>query len=271
MQRDILTDVESGIWLDSYRVSSKSGLGQSEETEEWSVSKRTLRGGPSHGVDVVTVDNGILQFDLLPTRGMGLWRGQCMDVPLGWRSPVRFPVNPTLVNLAGRGGLGWLRGFNEWMCRCGLESFGNPELDRHAPGGEQHLTLHGRIANTPAHHVSIEVSRGDTDRLAVRGIIDEASLFGPKLRLESLVQTSSGSQSLEIIDETTNVSDEPGEFQILYHTNFGIPLLEEGAQVLAAVQEVAPFDDHSAKSIERWYHCEGPTPGFVEQCYFLRP
>ncbi|MGI9428283.1 MAG: DUF4432 family protein, partial [Bythopirellula sp.] len=69
----------------------------------------------------------------------------------------------------------------------------------------------------------------------------------------------------------TNVSDEPSEFQILYHTNFGIPLLKEGAQVLAAVREVAPFDDHSAKSIERWYHCEGPTPGFVEQCYFLRP
>src|SRR6185295_17982971 len=94
---DILTDLETGTWHDNYRLSAKDGISLDGSTS-WSISKRTLRGGVSDGVDVVSIDNGVLAVDVLPTRGMGLWRGLHRGMRLGWNSPVRFPVQPALVN-----------------------------------------------------------------------------------------------------------------------------------------------------------------------------
>jgi len=95
----------------------------------WSVRSATLRGGMRDGVDVVEVDNGLLSFSVVPTRGMGIWKGRCGRLRLGWDSPVAEPVHPSLVNSGERGGLGWLRGFNEWIVRCGLGSMGAPGPD----------------------------------------------------------------------------------------------------------------------------------------------
>lgn len=268
MQCDILTDVESGIWLEHFENLGRDAAGGADAVN-WSIRKRTLRGGLSDGVDVVAVDNGQLRFELLPTRGMGLWRGQCQGSQLGWQSPVRFPVHPKMVNLAARGGFGWLDGFQEWMCRCGLDSFGSPEIDTAA--AEKSVTLHGRIANLPAHYVAAEVDDASPRNLMIRGVVEEASLFGPKLRLDTLTQTEVGSPRLEIIDEVTNLSDEPGEMQILYHANFGPPLLEPGSRIVTSFDEIAPYDDHAATGIDDWDACSSGTPGFVEQCYFFRP
>jgi hypothetical protein len=101
--------------------------------------------------------------------------------------------------------------------------------------------------------------------------MDEAWLFGPKLRLVSTLQTASGSNSLTITDEVTNFGDEPGELQLMYHTNLGRPFLEPGASLVAAAREVAPYDVHSANAIERWTEFEEPKPGFVQQCFFVEP
>ena len=152
------------------------------------VVKRTLQTGLSKGVDVIEVDNGTFQFVVIPTRGMGLWRASLGEVQLGWRSPVRGPVHPALVNLAEEGGAGWLRGFDELLCRCGLESNGAPEFNAN---GTLRYGIHGRIANTPAHSVQVTID-GDTGEIAVVGMVDETRLFGPKLRLATTITTRSG-------------------------------------------------------------------------------
>jgi len=271
---EVLTDLESGIWLDKFKLDDSTGP-KLDGSPHWSIDKRTLRGGPSHDVDVVTVNNGTLSFDVLPTRGMGLWRGDYQGLQLGWRSPVRFPVHPSLVDVTTRNGLGWLAGFNEWMCRCGLSSLGGPGIDTidNADGTrvEEPVTLHGRIANTPAHFVSVEAQNDGAGRLMVRGTVDEAMLFGPKLRLHATVETDAGSNWLKITDEITNFGDEASELQIMYHTNLGEPLLEAGGQVVAAARQIAPYDEGSASAIEQWMSYAGPTPGFTQQCYFLEP
>ena len=48
---------------------------------------------------------------------------------LRWQSPVQETINPAHMNLTARGGLGWLEGFNEFMCRCGMENIGQPGKD----------------------------------------------------------------------------------------------------------------------------------------------
>ena len=122
-----LTDVAGEVWLDSFAVAN-DGL-HLPTPHDWAVRKRTLRGGLRDGVDLIEVHNGALSFSVLPTRGMGLWRGDYRGLPLGWRAPVVGPVHPKFVNQADRGGLGWLAGFDELLCRCGLSSNGPPGED----------------------------------------------------------------------------------------------------------------------------------------------
>ena len=143
--RKVLTDVDQEIWLDDWQIDAASGP-KLAGANDWSIRKRTLRGGLSDGLDVVELKNGELSMSVLPTRGMGLWRGEFRGIPIEWKSPVARPVHPMFVNLKDRNGLGWLNGFNELMCRCGLAFNGPPGTD-----GGTDVTLHGKIARSEEH------------------------------------------------------------------------------------------------------------------------
>lgn len=237
-----------------------------------SVSMHRLLGGLSDGVDVVTVNNGRLSLRLLPTRGMGVWKGEVDGIPLGWNSPVERPVNPAFVDPMRRGGIGWLDGFNELICRCGLGWHGAPGTDTILDENgnlisEHFLPLHGRIANSPAHRVSARI---DSDRITVTGVVDEGCLFGGRLRLEATLSTGIDSAEFEIEDVVTNLGSQSAEVEMLYHCNIGEPFLGEGSTCHTAATEVAPRNERAAEGMSTWNQYSGPTPGFAEQVYYSR-
>lgn len=236
----------------------------------WSITSRTLRGGVSHGVEVVELCNGPLSVSILPTRGMGVWKAQYKDLAIGWDSPVERPVHPQFVDQSARNGLGWLDGFNELICRCGLASNGPPGIDDGAASGvESQLTLHGRIANIPAHSLTVQVDPAGPGTLSVTGVVDETTFFGPKLRLTSTLSTRAGSNSFLLHDEVTNVGAGEAELQLLYHANFGPPFLEAGSVVHCPARTVAPRNARAAEDIDSFSRYLGPTPGYAEQVYFF--
>jgi len=242
---------------------------------DWSITKETLRGGRQEGVDIITVDNGVMQIVLCPTRGMGILKVTSGDLQLKWDSPVKEVVNPQFVNLASRGGLGWLEGFNEFLCRCGLENNGHPGTDKFINNvgdeAEMELTLHGKIANIPASKVEVVVDRKPPFALRVKGQVYESFLFGPKLQLQTELVVLPGENTFQLNDTITNKGAQEQEFQLLYHANFGSPLLAAGAEVLVPTHKVTPFNDHAAAGMKNWSKYEGPTAGFVEQVYLLEP
>ena len=229
------------------------------------MAKRTLRGGLSDGVDVIEVDNGRFRFTVIPTRGMGLWRASCGDVSLGWKSPTRGPVHPAFVPVWEPGGLGWLKGFDELLVRCGLESNGGPDFDG---SGRLRYPLHGRIANLPAHKVEVSID-GDTGEIVVAGVVDEAYLYGNKMRLTTSLSTTVGRSGVTIADEVTNISAQPGELELLYHTNFGLPLVSPGAKVVLPVKRLAPRDAVAVTDVPTWNVYGSETPGSTEVCHFF--
>jgi hypothetical protein len=229
-----------------------------------SIVKRTLRGGLRDGVEVVEVDNGRLRLTLVPTRGMGIHRASADGVELGWHSPVHGPVNPRNVPLDEASGIGWLSGFDEFLVRCGLEWCGAPEWDA---GGKLVHPLHGRIANLPAHRLEVGFD-SSTQELVVVGTVDEARLFSNKLRLTSTLRTKLGSSEFAITDEITNLSTLPGELQLLYHINQGVPLVGEGATFHAPVRALVPKDAHAAREVADWQTYAAPRHG-PESVYFF--
>jgi hypothetical protein len=241
----------------------------------WSVRKLTLHGGKQEGVEVVIVNNGKLTFTIVPTRGMGVLEAKLGDVRLGWNSPVKEVVHPRHINLQSCGGVGWLEGFNEWMVRCGLENNGGPCRDKFVnDNGDEatvELTLHGKIANIPASEVELVVDSVAPHRIRVRGRVDERMMFGPQLELWTEISTEPGSNELRIADTITNHGSGAQEFELLYHANYGSPLLEAGASLLAPVARMTPMNNHAARFVQDYATLAGPTKGFAEQVYCLHP
>jgi len=270
--RKVLTSAAQNIHVDTWETSGRS---LTPKQPGWSVHKSVLHGGKQEGVDVIVVNNGKLEFTIVPTRGLGLLSARLGDVRLGWDSPVKEVVHPHYVNLQSRGGLGWLEGFNEWLVRCGLESNGHPGPDRfiNNVGDEasMDLTLHGKIANIPASDVEVIIDREPPYRIRIRGRVDERMFYGPKLELETEISTELNANEIRVADTITNRGAAAQEFELLYHANYGRPLLEEGAKFLGAVSRVTPFNEHAAKGIGNFARYAGPTPGFVEQVYCLYP
>jgi hypothetical protein len=271
----ILTDLAGDVWLDSLDLTND--ILRLPTRENWSIRKRTLRGGLRDGIDLIEVDNGALSFAVLPTRGMGLWRGNYRGNFLGWRSPARGPVHPQFVQLIARGGIGWLDGFDEWLCRCGLASNGPPgedvHIDKKGRTTKNQLSLHGRIANLPAHFVEVRVNLDPPFEMSVTGQVAEAGLFVSHLQLTTTYTTVPGSNRLVIHDQVENLAAEAAEMQVLYHCNVGQPFLEAGSRIVAPIKEMSPISARAALGIETYDTYAGPVAGYAEQvyCYDLFP
>lgn len=259
-----LTDSQRHTSLDGFSIQAADVAGS---PEGWSVSKQILRGGLSEGVELIVIQTGALEIALVPTRGMGIWYVQSEGIRLGWESPVARPVNPQFVPLFDPSGMGWLEGFNELVCRCGLQSNGSPVFDE-----QQRLIhpLHGRIANLPANDVSLSVDPHE-GRIAVRGVIDEVRFHFQKLRLTSTLTTHFHSRSITWTDEVQNLSGHEASMQMLYHVNVGAPILGKGATLRAPIRCIAPCDSYTAQlGMDQWHTYNGPGVGHQQRSYFAQ-
>ena len=255
MSTVVLTDVTQNISSDHASVQSVGGV---------TATLHTLHGGRRQGVQLLELSNSRFHVSIIPTRGMGLWKARVDGLPVGWDSPVKDgPVNPSFVNQAGLGGLGWLEGFDEMMVRCGLTQNGPP-----SPVTEPFaIGLHGMIANRPAHYLAVHE---ETDRLIVEGHVDETCLFGMNLRLITRITLMKDSASLKVEDEVINMGNGMADLQLLYHWNFGRPWLDGGAQFVAPSIEVVPRDHIAAKGVNSYDIFDEPMIGYHEQAFFFK-
>lgn len=259
-----VTDAENNIDLVDWSIGPNDVPGS---PGGWSIEGGRLQGGLRDGVSIIRIDNGDTTFTLIPTRGMGVWRGEAGDKTLGWKSPVRGPVHPKFVPVTEPGGLGWLSGFDELLVRCGLENNGAPEFDE---SGRLAFPLHGRVANLPAQQVTVTVD-ADAETITVTGIVNETRFLFQNLQLTATFTTRFGESGFAIRDEVTNNAARPGSFQMLYHINIGAPLLDSGARLHLPAKQIIPRNSHAAQDCDNWSSYGPPQAGFEEQVYFFEP
>ena len=256
----VITDCEKQTHQSSVTFDADElGIGDS------SVVVSTLQGGINNGVQTIEVNTPKCRFVVLPTRGMSLWKAWSAEMEYGWKSPVHGPVHPSFVPLMEPSGLGWLDGFDELLVRCGLESNGAPEHDEE---GKLKYPLHGRIANKPARKVILEAD-SDSGEISVSGEVEECRFHFLKLRLTARTMIKAGSATIQIHDTIENVSAGEAECQMLYHVNFGQPLLDAGSQFVAPIKTVVPRNEHAAAGLVSWQSYPAPQAGYEEQVYFL--
>ena len=234
----------------------------------FTITQEVLEGGRQEGVRVITLacENG-LTLSVCPTRGMSILEVFGRDgTRLGWDSPIDEVIHPSTMNLEALGGCGWGEGFTEMMVRCGYAWAGHPVRE-----GNMLYTLHGRAGNLSASFVEIEISDEPRPAVHIRGLVKEKAFKGACLECWTEIIYELGSASFAVHDHLINVGDYPQDYQLIYHSNFGIPLLEEGARFVAPVEHVSPFNDYARAGLQEWHTFKGPTHGFDEMVFNISP
>jgi hypothetical protein len=261
----VLKDTARNIDVKHWGLTS-ADVQQDGRLPPWKIVKGVMEGGRQEGVDVIEIDSGAMKFTVVPTRGLCIWKGKVGEISLGWDSPVKEIVHPRFIDLSQRNGLGWLDGFGGWIVRCGLASVGPPCRDR----GEV-LTLHGCVDYLPADYVTVQYESSPVPRLMVSGTIEENHLPEVRLRLAAEISIEIGTATIMLDDIITNHSESTQEIQMLYHINFGPPLLGKGAELIAPIKRIAPRDLRAAEgSTDRWTVFDGPQGSdYTEQVYLM--
>ncbi|NUQ61229.1 MAG: aldose 1-epimerase family protein [Pirellulales bacterium] len=219
----------------------------------------TLNDGRSKGVAAVDVDTGSgFRFTVLPDRGMDISLASFRGLNLVYLTPTG-EAHPAYYEPQGPG---WLRTFfGGLLTTCGLTYLGPPGKD-----ADEELGLHGRYATSPVGQFR-DNSRWDGDDYVVEltGTVEEAVLFGDKLRLTRTITTAIGRKSLVVSDVVENFGYKTSPFTILYHVNAGFPLLDEASRVVVTASKTEPCDARSAEGLGRFHECSAPAPGFAEE------
>jgi len=219
-----------------------------------------LSGGPEDGVDVVEVRAGTgLRYHVLASRCLDISLCEYAGTPLSWQSPAG-DVHPAYYDDRGAG---WLRtAAGGLVMTCGLTQVGSPCVD----GGAE-LGVHGRAHHTPAREVAAEGHwQGDEYEMRVAGAVEESVMFGERLRLEREITSRLGSGSITIRDTVNNWGHQTSPLMILYHFNFGWPLLSEATELSLPSGKVVPREESTP--LEGYDSWQAPEPGFAERVYY---
>jgi hypothetical protein len=87
--------------------------------------------------------------------------------------------------------------------------------------------------------------------------------------LRRRIYSAIGSESLRLEDTLVNEGYRTENYCVLYHVNFGYPLLDEGARIVADVAKCDPRTDWARENVATVCEITEPLPEQKETCYFL--
>jgi hypothetical protein len=204
-----------------------------------------------------------LEFTVLVDRGMDIAWANYRGAALSWRSATTA-IHPAYHDAQG---LGWLRGFQGGLlATCGLTYLGAPNVDQGQP-----LGLHGRASYLPATNFAYGGTWvGDEYEMWATGRLREAVVFGENMVLERRISSRLGETRLTIEDSVTNEGHQRTPQMLLYHANFGFPVVCKDTRLLVS-SSLEPRDAVAAPGLAEHDRFQPPTPGYQEQVFYHTP
>ena len=199
----------------------------SNHTQLGGIETSVIDNGAGRGNRIAWINTGTgLRYKVIIDRAMDIAEAFYNQYSLTWLSHLGI----TRPQPFSGQGLNWLRTFGGGLLvTCGLSHVGGPEKDEHGERG-----IHGLINNIPAEIESIiqpDPVAGKME-MSITGIIKETKIFGPSLELRRTISGTLGQASIHIHDEVINRGNVPAPHMILYHCNFGWPLVDEGTDII---------------------------------------
>ncbi len=216
-----------------------------------------LDDGNGRGSRVAWFNTGSgLRFKLVLDRAMDIADAFYNEYSLAWISHLGVSKpNPTTDNATN-----WLKSFGGGLLTtCGLTQTGG-EINDFAEG----RGVHDQISMCPAIIESIiqpDLRKGNM-HMSITGRMIQTSLFGPSLELKRTISAELGSSVIGIKDEVINVGNSNAPHMLLYHINFGWPLLDEGTELIwdgAVTSRGGKMDNKIFNSDCNYKKCVSPS------------
>lgn len=191
------------------------------------IETSVLDNGTGRGARVAWINTGTgLRYKVVIDRAMDIFDAFYNQHSLAWLNHTGItPPEPFSDE-----GADWLRTFGGGLLTtCGLSHVGGPETDAFGDRG-----AHGKISNSPAEIESIiqpDPVMGKLD-MSITGRIKETKIFGPSLELKRTISSTLGQPTIRIHDEVINRGNTSVPHMLLYHFNFGWPLVDEGTDIV---------------------------------------
>jgi hypothetical protein len=191
------------------------------------IETSVLDNGLGKGTRIAWINTGSgLRYKVIIDRGLDIVEAFYNQNSLAWLSHAGVTAPRPDANR----GLEWLYSFGGGLLTtCGLTHVGGPEGE-----GFDERGLHGRISNIPAEVESIVQPDLSAARpqMSITAIVKESRVFGPNLELKRTISSTVGEPTVRIHDVVTNLGNTPTPHMILYHCNFGWPLVDESTQIV---------------------------------------
>jgi len=212
---------------------------------------------------------GGFDIEVLPDRGMDLgavsWRG----IPVAWISAA----GPSAPDVLDPGSQGWLRAFRGGLLvTCGFDQFGAESV-----GESSVLPLHGRAHTLISSQFATWSKQVEDDwQVGARGQTRQATAFAENLRLTRSISTSLYTPEIRLTDIVTNDGHSKWPHMMLYHMNFGWPIISAGTTLSVGyllngewteLNEPSPRDEAAAAGKLTWRMITEPAPTFPEQVF----
>ena len=226
------------------------------------VRKSVLADGNNSGVEVLDFTTGTgFNFTAAAGRALDITRASFQGKPIAWRSSTG-DVSSAYYDQEGTE---WLRTFfGGLVATCGLTYVGAACNDE----GEE-LGIHGRIGTVPAKKLSFGSEwEGDDYVLWASGAMRESALFQDSLELQRKVSTKLGSNSLTISDKIVNIGWNTSPLMVLYHCNFGFPVISETSEVITPATSIIARDADAEDGKETSHVLHAPTKDYAEKVYY---
>ena len=234
------------------------------------IETSVLDNGLGKGTRIAWVNTGSgLRYKIVIDRGLDIVDAFYNQHSLAWLSHAGVSSPRPDANK----GFEWLRSFGGGLLTtCGLSHIGGPEADEFEERG-----LHGRISNIPAQIESVVQPNpaGGKFDMSITAIIKESRVFGPNLELRRTITSRLGEAAITINDVVTNCGNTKVPHMILYHCNFGWPLVDEGADIIwkgKCQSRGMEMDDKIFNAKHNYIKCQKPLDshrGSGEACGFI--
>lgn len=223
--------------------------------------------GRARGVEAIDIVTGTgFDFTVLPGRCMDLAWARYKGVPISYMSKAEIADGAYLEQQ----GMEWLRSFYGGMLTtCGFSNVGGPCQEERRIFGMQSYGLHGRLSHIPASEVCCSGQWQDEKYvMQVQGLMRQSAVHGENLTLRRTISAVLGEKKLRIHDVIENEGHTEEPFMLLYHMNFGYPLLSPESRLLACPEHVRGADETAQSELAAYARFHEPVHLRDERCYF---
>jgi hypothetical protein len=196
--------------------------------------------GASCGMRVAEVYTAAgLRYTVLLDRGMDIGEASFRGVPVSFNGKGGVFRADYAQSCTG----GFAQSFHAGLLyTCGLDNVGAP-----CEYNGKLLPQPGSRTFLPAYDVCCsEAFEGDDYVLRVRGKMRQASIFGENILLTREIVSRAASATITVTDTIENQGSSDYEYMLLYHCNFGFPLVSADSRVTTNHTKASFFETNHA-------------------------